>query len=355
MNARLAMIRRLRPRADLVHVTVPVGVVVRLVAVAAGVLAAVLRLLQAVELDRGFRTLAGAAAPWIPRRRSRRSSNADSSQSRRGRTPAYDRPMTSESETDLAHLDEIEAELDDVEKALERLDDGTYGTCEVCGAALPDEQLAAAPAARRAPSTSHVASSSTSSSVSCLAMQEAVGPLGLRVAVGELPELGRVAEVHEVGELVDDHRVEHPAAGTRRCGRTGGSRRSTACRSPSAGTGCETKRIDERLRQVVALGQRRGRGRAGRRRRRCAAARAGRRAWRRTPPPRPWSCRCGMRTTTLPSTIDADTVLRRLAERMTSTSSGRRRGDVDGGVGSSMLVLERRPQRLHARHGTDGG
>ena len=57
--------------------------------------------------------------------------------------------MTSEQESDLAHLDEIEAELDDVEKALERLDDGTYGTCEVCGDALPDEQLAASPAARR--------------------------------------------------------------------------------------------------------------------------------------------------------------------------------------------------------------
>ena len=57
--------------------------------------------------------------------------------------------MTTESETDLAHLDEIEAELADVAKALERLDDGTYGTCEVCGLALPDEQLAAAPTARR--------------------------------------------------------------------------------------------------------------------------------------------------------------------------------------------------------------
>ena len=57
--------------------------------------------------------------------------------------------MTSESETDLAHLDEIEAELDDVEKALERLDDGSYGSCEVCGEALPDEQLAASPTARR--------------------------------------------------------------------------------------------------------------------------------------------------------------------------------------------------------------
>jgi hypothetical protein len=42
----------------------------------------------------------------------------------------------------------VEAELDDVARALDRLDEGTYGTCEVCGVALGDEVLAAAPAAR---------------------------------------------------------------------------------------------------------------------------------------------------------------------------------------------------------------
>ncbi len=57
--------------------------------------------------------------------------------------------MTTESETDHAHLDEIEAELDDVAKPLERLHDGTYGTCEVFGVALPDELLADVPTARR--------------------------------------------------------------------------------------------------------------------------------------------------------------------------------------------------------------
>ncbi len=57
--------------------------------------------------------------------------------------------MTSQDEPELVDLDLVEAELADVARALERLDDGTYGTCEVCGAALADEQLAAAPAARR--------------------------------------------------------------------------------------------------------------------------------------------------------------------------------------------------------------
>lgn len=43
----------------------------------------------------------------------------------------------------------IEGELDDVAVALERLEQGGYGTCEACGAVLPDEVLAAAPATRR--------------------------------------------------------------------------------------------------------------------------------------------------------------------------------------------------------------
>ena len=49
---------------------------------------------------------------------------------------------------DAGVLDEIEAELAEVEAALTRLDDGTYGSCEVCGASLDDEQLAQRPLAR---------------------------------------------------------------------------------------------------------------------------------------------------------------------------------------------------------------
>lgn len=45
-------------------------------------------------------------------------------------------------------LDRVEGELADVERVLPRLDDGTYGTCETCGAAVPDEQLATSPTAR---------------------------------------------------------------------------------------------------------------------------------------------------------------------------------------------------------------
>lgn len=42
----------------------------------------------------------------------------------------------------------LREQLDDVEKALSRLDDGTYGTCEVCGAAIPDARLELMPATR---------------------------------------------------------------------------------------------------------------------------------------------------------------------------------------------------------------
>ncbi|MGI9022538.1 MAG: TraR/DksA C4-type zinc finger protein [Acidimicrobiales bacterium] len=55
---------------------------------------------------------------------------------------------TFEREKDLSILESIEAELADVEHALCRLDDGTYGTCEVCGKPIDEERLLALPAAR---------------------------------------------------------------------------------------------------------------------------------------------------------------------------------------------------------------
>ena len=55
---------------------------------------------------------------------------------------------TFEREKDLSILEQVEAELADVEHALRRLDDGTYGTCEVCGREIPEERLEALPATR---------------------------------------------------------------------------------------------------------------------------------------------------------------------------------------------------------------
>ncbi len=51
-------------------------------------------------------------------------------------------------EPDSSALDALEAELSDIERALDRLGDGSYGTCEVCGERLRPEVLAERPAAR---------------------------------------------------------------------------------------------------------------------------------------------------------------------------------------------------------------
>jgi RNA polymerase-binding transcription factor DksA len=51
---------------------------------------------------------------------------------------------------DKLDLDAVERDLNDVETALGRLDDGTYWTDEVSGEEIPDEALAENPAARRA-------------------------------------------------------------------------------------------------------------------------------------------------------------------------------------------------------------
>jgi len=50
---------------------------------------------------------------------------------------------------DSAELDLVEEALADVETALERLADGSYGTCEVCSRKIADDQLLRDPTARR--------------------------------------------------------------------------------------------------------------------------------------------------------------------------------------------------------------
>ena len=55
---------------------------------------------------------------------------------------------TFDREKDLSILDNIEGELADIEHALQRLDEGTYGTCEACGKPIGDERLEAMPATR---------------------------------------------------------------------------------------------------------------------------------------------------------------------------------------------------------------
>ncbi|HEY1119028.1 MAG TPA: TraR/DksA C4-type zinc finger protein [Acidimicrobiales bacterium] len=44
--------------------------------------------------------------------------------------------------------DQLRRDLDDIEKALERMDAGSYGTCEVCGATIGPDRLEAMPSTR---------------------------------------------------------------------------------------------------------------------------------------------------------------------------------------------------------------
>ncbi len=51
-------------------------------------------------------------------------------------------------EGDAAILKELEPQLNDVKLALGKIEDGTYGVCEVCGEAIETDRLEANPAAR---------------------------------------------------------------------------------------------------------------------------------------------------------------------------------------------------------------
>ena len=62
--------------------------------------------------------------------------------------PADAARETLEREERLSVLGHADAELGEVDHALEKLANGTYGTCEECGKAIPDERLEARPATR---------------------------------------------------------------------------------------------------------------------------------------------------------------------------------------------------------------
>jgi len=76
-----------------------------------------------------------------------------------GQHPADAASATEGRTRDLSLIEQIESELHDVEDALRRLDDGSYGRCVICGRPIPDERLEAQPMARydveHDPSTGH--------------------------------------------------------------------------------------------------------------------------------------------------------------------------------------------------------
>jgi len=66
-----------------------------------------------------------------------------------------DHPGTTPDVEDLqssqATIDQVDRLLDEVEVALSRIDDGTYGTCSSCGSSIDDHVLATTPTAQRCP------------------------------------------------------------------------------------------------------------------------------------------------------------------------------------------------------------
>ncbi|HWB73028.1 MAG TPA: TraR/DksA C4-type zinc finger protein [Egibacteraceae bacterium] len=55
---------------------------------------------------------------------------------------------TFEREKDLSIGEHAETSLTEVEAALQRLEQGSYGRCEICGQPIPDERLEVVPATR---------------------------------------------------------------------------------------------------------------------------------------------------------------------------------------------------------------
>ena len=55
---------------------------------------------------------------------------------------------TFEREKDFSILEQLEAEISDLDAALKKIDEGTYGTCEVCNKEIEPERLEAMPGTR---------------------------------------------------------------------------------------------------------------------------------------------------------------------------------------------------------------
>jgi DnaK suppressor protein len=70
------------------------------------------------------------------------SSNADDEHDPEGATVAFERAQV------IALLAQSRSRLDDIDRAVQRCDRGSYGICEGCGEAIPAERLDARPAAR---------------------------------------------------------------------------------------------------------------------------------------------------------------------------------------------------------------
>jgi DnaK suppressor protein len=72
-----------------------------------------------------------------------RDSNADDEHDPEGATIAFERAQV------VALLKQATADLDELDEAVRRVDEGTYGVCERCGRPIAPARLEVRPAARR--------------------------------------------------------------------------------------------------------------------------------------------------------------------------------------------------------------
>lgn len=61
---------------------------------------------------------------------------------------------SAERDKDLRVIEKVRDQLANVERALQRLDEGNYGSCEDCGESIPEERLEALPYVTRCVSCS---------------------------------------------------------------------------------------------------------------------------------------------------------------------------------------------------------
>ncbi len=97
------------------------------------------RILLQEERDRKLALLPALRGDILSVNAARRDSNVDDEHDPEGATIAFELSQAS------ALLEQSRAGLAQIDAALIRMENGSYGTCEVCGAAIPEGRLEARP------------------------------------------------------------------------------------------------------------------------------------------------------------------------------------------------------------------
>ena len=93
------------------------------------------------ERQRALRSLSALTGDFDEVVAASRDSNADDEHDPEGATIAFERAQVA------ALVLQVQGRLSEVAAAVQRLEDGTYGTCERCGLSIPDARLEIKPAA----------------------------------------------------------------------------------------------------------------------------------------------------------------------------------------------------------------